>query len=69
MHRKLIEIKHQNRWIDCILSSKGDILFEVDNFSDRFIQAILEANEQEVTNAYERGMKEGVKIAEEVYKK
>jgi len=69
MHRKLIEIKHQNRWADCVLNSKGDILFEVDNFSEEFIEEILETNEQEVTNAYERGMKEGVKIAEEVYKK
>lgn len=68
MYRKLIKIEHQNRWADCVFSN-GEILFEIDNFSKEFVDKLLEASERETSVWYEKGIKEGVKIATDVYRK
>ena len=69
MHKKLLNRKHQNRWEEVIRDSEKNILFETKNFSDDFVKKILDANSLEVSKAYERGLKEGVEIAKDVYSK
>ena len=66
---KMHEIKFQNRWANCIVEGKDKIIMEVDMFDTIFIKNIVESHNDSVENAYEKGMNEGIKIAEKVYEK